>query len=67
MWSTTARRLGMPQASLRFEIELIGWEVEVRKEDLSAEERVAHATRLKEEGTALYKQDDFARRLPVKG
>ena len=48
------------QASLRFEIELLDWEVEVRKDDLSAEERVLHATGLKEQGTRLYKQQDYA-------
>jgi len=48
-------------ATLRFEIELIGWEPAAKPvADMTPAEKLAHGTLKREEGTALLKADDHA-------
>lgn len=50
-----------PNATLNFEVELLGFnDKKKEKWELSEEEKVAEATRLKNEGNQLLKQGDFA-------
>mmetsp|Transcript_29725 Transcript_29725/g.40015 ORF Transcript_29725/g.40015 Transcript_29725/m.40015 type:complete len:318 (+) Transcript_29725:52-1005(+) len=48
-------------ATLNFEVELFSWKEEVKPpSEMSSEERVAHAMKMKEEGTAAFKVGDLA-------
>merc|ERR1712070_734308 len=48
-------------ATLKFEVELLGWkEKEKEKWEMSPEEKVEKAKKLKEEGTSLFKEKRFA-------